>query len=283
MTQKQSVKQSVKVIIGDSVLLKSGRRRKAVRRKKAVKKPVGAPPVPPQPPRYSMFGSQIFAQPPQFLRAELPAVKVAQPATPVVQKISQAIQTEQPTPQLTRKATEPIVSFVEKKGMQIPEPVRSFISPKQGSMSLADLIRRESSISPIPVIKVPSVRDLNLDSKEPESAPNQANQPSVDVSRPDPRPPSPQAPAGAPLVAAQPAYIGQPAYVAPVFVEANVPTPGGEFSSDPFFRAQEVLRQFDYYNQRPRGKKALEDWAALRAPLLEEIERLRPPAPVIQR
>jgi hypothetical protein len=73
-------------------------------------------------------------------------------------------------------------------------------------MSLVDMIRRQATDSPIPVFKVPSVRDLNLDSKEPESAPNLANQPSVDVSRPDPRPPSPQAPSQGPLIAAQPAY-----------------------------------------------------------------------------
>jgi hypothetical protein len=147
--------------------------------------------------------------------------------------------------------------------------------PQQPSIPLSSILARKS----------PEQKDEEREEEDPESSPNLANQPSVDVSTPDPRPPSPQAPAGAPLVAAQPAYVGQPAYVAPVFVEANVPTPGGDFSSDPFFRAREALRQFEFFNKpKPRpGSQARIDYEVKRRMLEEEVNRLRPPAPVIQR
>jgi len=229
MTQKQSVKQTpgvrqeVKVVIGDSVLLKSGRRKKAARKKKPAKKPAKLgefKPVQPTVPtgtRSQTFGNQLFASPPQFLR---PAPSPVEPIQPVRKELEVAQPTRRETEAadlrkraeeatkrvLTRRATEPFSpTFVERRGAPIPEPIRSFVTPQQPSRSLSDMIRRQATESPVPVIRVPSFR---IDSpSDISSAPNQANQPSVDVSRPDPALPSPQAPAGAPLVAAQPVIV----------------------------------------------------------------------------
>lgn len=223
MTQKQSVnskqtpgvKQEVKVVIGDSVLLKAGRRKKAGRKKKATKKPGKQSewkPVQPTVPTGTKsqtfgFGNQLFASPPQFLRPSPSPIEPIQPARKEPEIA--------PSRPLERKTTEPLPPFTERRGTPIPEPIRSFVIPQQASQSLADMIRKQATESPVPVIRVPSFRIRSP--SDTSSAPNQANQPSVDVSMPDPAPPAPQAPAGAPFVAAQPAYVGQSSY-SPVVV-----------------------------------------------------------------